>query len=184
MGKVSNNVTKGPGRIAVFIAAAGMLGGAIAGMLNLETNFEIEWFLPDGSYTKDYLDLNRQYFTDGATFSVYTDTSMDIWADRAKLTALDANLRAHVLVDSTAVDNWWTAFTVNNVASPDPGFNDPLNTATDKASMLGLLYDWINTPPPAALGSSPDVVSTSSLQMISSGPIQPARIRRHAWPVG
>lgn len=65
-------ITSVVGAVLTLLVFAGLLAGGIYGSTQLYKDFQLEWFVPEGSYLKDFYSLNEQYFAAGVSFTVYT----------------------------------------------------------------------------------------------------------------
>jgi len=64
---------------------------------------------PEGSYTKKFIDLNDKYFSQGTTFSFYTD-NVDLFAKQAEMNALTSYIVQEPVIKYSTVQNWWANF--------------------------------------------------------------------------
>merc|ERR550532_2714270 len=110
-----------------------MFAVGIAGTANIEKNFKLEWFFPSGSYTKKFIDLNDQYFSEGTTFRFYTN-NVDIYAQQAKMNELTSYIAQISDIKQSTLQNWWPNFRSRPTVS----------TATP-AVFYGELWAWFGT---------------------------------------
>lgn len=56
----------------MLLITAGLLAPGLYGVIHLEQDFDPNWFIPDDTYLKEYLDANDKYFpNDGRSGYVY-----------------------------------------------------------------------------------------------------------------
>lgn len=96
---LSNPAAKG----AVLAAGVGLTVAGIIGATQLETDFNIDWFIPEGNYVKDAQNLRDEYWSgDNLPYAAFTREG-DYFAARNELTALCKAVRDNkwTLADST-----------------------------------------------------------------------------------
>jgi hypothetical protein len=100
------------GNLVVLVCTLGLLGGAVAGLPSLKTDFDIKWFTPDDSMYKDVYDFQEKYFPEGGGFPVYIFTKDGNYASAhsdGSLAALYQRTSTCKWVDRP-VSNWYTEF--------------------------------------------------------------------------
>ena len=56
----------------MLMVTAGLLAFNLYGVINLEQDFDPNWFIPSDSYAKDYIEASEKYFPgDGAPVTIY-----------------------------------------------------------------------------------------------------------------
>ena len=100
-------ITSGTGVVVTLLVFGGLLIAGSLGAGLMYKDFQIEWFVPDDSYVKSYIDLNNQYFKTGKSFTIYTP-SVNYIDKKTEVAALSNYLATSpTLVDQTAgVDDW------------------------------------------------------------------------------
>eukprot|EP00971_Amphidinium_carterae_P267198 5300475-Amphidinium_carterae.1 len=92
--------------VVVFVIVFGL---GVAGIAQLETDSEVEWFFPDDSYVTEYFELNRKYFSKGTEFDVYTN-NVDIFEHREAMSSMSSYISCQSFVQQDIVDDWWAAY--------------------------------------------------------------------------
>jgi predicted RND superfamily exporter protein len=98
--------------VVVAVITAGILAGGIAGMPNLKTDFDMEWFTPDDSYYQDTYDVQEKYFPSGTGYPVYVFTKTGSYYTAHNDRTMDA-LYQRTLDNSwvdRSISNWYTGF--------------------------------------------------------------------------
>jgi hypothetical protein len=109
-GKVGKAISKGIPRAIVLVFFTGLLAAGVVGMINIETNFEFEWFLPEDAYSRDFFALNTEYFGGGVNFDVYT-REMDYFDKQAEMVAINKFLLASPIIDQVeGLGDWHQVF--------------------------------------------------------------------------
>lgn len=76
------------------VVSVALIGVAVSGVLQLETEFKTEWYLPDGSDIKNYVVMDEEYFSnDGLTGAVYVAELADYPAKMADIKKLADSLQ-------------------------------------------------------------------------------------------
>jgi len=115
--------------IAVFFVIF-ILG--IVGLTQMETNFRIEWFFPENSYVKQYVDLNNEYFRAGTTLHVFLK-EVDLFEKQAAMNQVSEYLEVQDFFTPNSAKDWWKAFS---------GRGTP---QTDKTTFWNSLWTWYQT---------------------------------------
>jgi predicted RND superfamily exporter protein len=114
MERFGNFVVKSmPGRVLTIGGFLGMFCVGLSGVGQLQKEFKIEWFFPEGSYFYEYVQYNQRYFQTGESFDVYLN-GVDFFAERAEMTRLAEYLDAQDYIAPDSVDNWWSDFIAAN----------------------------------------------------------------------
>lgn len=75
-------LSKRPAQIVVVILWLGALAAGIVGTSQMRVNADVNDFIPDGSYLKDYFKVNDDYFvTEGASAALYFRSTPDVPID-------------------------------------------------------------------------------------------------------
>ena len=61
------------GRIIMLVIYAILIGGSVYGCINVEINFEINYFIGEESDVWDWFQLNAKYFNTGTITTTYVD---------------------------------------------------------------------------------------------------------------
>ena len=78
------------GRVVVLTVWTILAICAMLGASKLETNFSVEYFIPNGSEAEKYLELDKEYFATGFEATVYMDNAdFDHASARGQYTMLD-----------------------------------------------------------------------------------------------
>lgn len=103
-------VTSVAGMVITFLAFSGLLAAGVYGCTQLYKDFQIEWFVPDGSYLKDFYALNSEYFAAGVSFTVYT-TDIEYFDYQSNFAQLHYRLTNSSFMDTEAgVTDWHHGF--------------------------------------------------------------------------
>ncbi|XP_070562444.1 patched domain-containing protein 3-like isoform X2 [Ptychodera flava] len=120
----ANGLMKLPVKIVVVIAALALLGVNIWGTINLEQEFQFEWFLPEDSYVIDYLDASDTYFpASGLAGDVYL-VDVDYYTEFQALDDLYDQLENNQYI--FAIDSWYEDLRVwiRRQKNSDPAYGD------------------------------------------------------------
>ena len=134
--KFSKVVVVSPvGRAAVFVQYLVIFAVGLAGLAQLEKEFKLEWFFPDGSYVTDFMDLNEEYFSRGQDFTVYSN-GLDMLVDRTTFANTQTYLEIQdFILPGTIRENWYHDFMTT-------GGGEAL--ASDAAAFWSTLHAWCN----------------------------------------
>jgi len=123
------------GRAAVFVQYLVIFAVGLAGLAQLEKEFKLEWFFPDGSYVTDFMDLNEEYFSRGQDFTVYSN-GLDMLVDRTTFANTQTYLEIQdFILPGTIRENWYHDFMTT-------GGGEAL--ASDAAAFWSTLHAWCN----------------------------------------
>lgn len=118
-------ITKKTSAVATLTFFGVMAVFGVVGCANIETEFKLEWFIPDDSYVTQFFDLNELHFKEGEGFSVYTrEIDGGYYAHQATLGDMHDYMTSTKYVDhSQPVSDWQHAFLadVNGGAVHDGG---------------------------------------------------------------
>ena len=67
------NLLTTPGRITMLVIYAILIGGSIYGVINVEINFEFNYFIGEESDVYDWFEQNDKYFNTGSLTTTYVD---------------------------------------------------------------------------------------------------------------
>jgi predicted RND superfamily exporter protein len=111
--KFGNFTVKTPvGKGITLVSFFALLATGLSGVGQLEKEFKIEWFFPEGSYFEEFNQLNMDNFRSGEIFDVYMN-GVDFYAEKEKVDQLSNYLAVQDEIVSSSIDNWWTAFTAD-----------------------------------------------------------------------
>jgi predicted RND superfamily exporter protein len=102
-----------PGTITVLLVTAGLVAGGVAGLPKLKADFDIKWFIPDGSEYKEMYDAMDKYFPTSGGYPVGIYTKSGDYAaahSDGSLTALYTRVSSCSATDR-GIGNWYTDFT-------------------------------------------------------------------------
>lgn len=80
-------ITTQEGKISVLTLWALALAGALYGGINIELNFSMEYFIPNGSVLKGFVDLDIEHFQTGYSIGLFTR------ADQIDITSVETQLQ-------------------------------------------------------------------------------------------
>ena len=69
------NLLTPAGRIIMLVIYAILIGGSIYGVINVEINFEFNYFIGEESDVYDWFQQNDKYFNTGSLTTTYVDNS-------------------------------------------------------------------------------------------------------------
>ncbi|GAQ89032.1 putative Patched family protein [Klebsormidium nitens] len=104
------------GKIVVMAITVGLLVLGVAGAVQVQQNFDGDWFVPQKSYYQDVLKVQKQYFQGNVVpFGVYTKNlaqpPLDYFAHQQELEAISTELKASPYVATIPpVDSWYAAY--------------------------------------------------------------------------
>lgn len=102
------------GKAGVLVVSTALVAIAASQIIDLETNFKIEWFTPDNSFMQDVYDVRDEFFAGtNLPYGVYfqaSDPEADYFANRAGLEAAAAAMRADRWTLDGSVSAWYTDF--------------------------------------------------------------------------
>ncbi|XP_066915627.1 patched domain-containing protein 3-like [Clytia hemisphaerica] len=97
-----------PGKVIVLIAVAGLLGGGLYGMTELEQNFDFVWFLPTDSRPRMFIEKDRIAFPgNGVPGDIYIGR-IDYWKDgHVHMDKIKTALENDKFVSEGTVSSWF-----------------------------------------------------------------------------
>jgi predicted RND superfamily exporter protein len=135
--KFGNFVVKSPvGKGITLVSFLALFAVGVSGVGQLEKEFKIEWFFPEGSYFEEFSQLNTDNFRSGEIFDVYM-SGVDFHAEREQVDKLSSYLAVQEHIVSGSIDNWWTAF-----ASDTPTY-----ASLSRQDFFRALHDWYLAAP-------------------------------------
>mmetsp|Transcript_32054 Transcript_32054/g.73206 ORF Transcript_32054/g.73206 Transcript_32054/m.73206 type:complete len:993 (+) Transcript_32054:28-3006(+) len=137
--RAGEKVLTTPGKITTVVIFSAVFIVGIIGIVQLETDSEVEWFFPDDSYVTEYFELNRKYFSKGTEFDIYTN-SMDIFEHRDTMSSLSSYIACQSFVQQDTVDDWWAAYQ-RHLSSVG------MTMSTERTAFFGEIYAWASTEP-------------------------------------
>merc|ERR1719504_406183 len=93
----------------ISLGFIGLLIVGIIGLVNMKTNWRLEWFMPEDSYVNEFYDLNEKYFQQGEGFNVYQH-GIDVYAKQAELNEMSSYLTDQDFIVPGSAKDWWSAF--------------------------------------------------------------------------
>jgi len=100
-------ITKKKVKYGVLSFFTALTVGGIIGATKMEVDADVNDFIPDGSYLKDYFSDLRTYFARyGDPVEIYTTSSIDILADDSVLRAATAAFRQNEYVVEASISSW------------------------------------------------------------------------------
>ncbi|KAK2157172.1 hypothetical protein LSH36_196g03007 [Paralvinella palmiformis] len=138
------NIIKLPSKICVIISAATLLGVSIWGVLNLEQEFDITWFLPRNSYARKFTEATEYYFPSSGTPAGIYFGDINFYTDYNKLEDMYFELRNNKFVASSTVGSWYYSYRVwmNETSHP---LAPPLLGPEDNFYQLLRIYLFVPT---------------------------------------
>jgi len=107
------------GRVVVLVATVGMLAVAVTGFPKLKTDFDINWFVPDGHMYQDMFDVQDKYFATSGGPPIYIYTKSGDYAaahSDGSLAALYKRTLDCSWVDR-GVGSWYSSFVADTARS-------------------------------------------------------------------
>ncbi|XP_063724453.1 NPC intracellular cholesterol transporter 1-like [Symsagittifera roscoffensis] len=99
-----------PVKIVVVVVALLLFAIGLAGTVQIEQDYQEDWFIPEGNYFYDYIQISKQYFqSDGDEAFVFFG-AVDYYANDEKLLWLPEELGAMPQIASSRIDFWLTAY--------------------------------------------------------------------------
>jgi predicted RND superfamily exporter protein len=132
-----------PGRVLTLGGFLIMFCVGFSGVGQLQKEFKVEWFFPEGSYFEDYVEYNRKFFQTGESFDVYLN-NVDLFGEQDKMTELSDYLGAQEFITPNSIDNWWVDFV---------GANDNYGTL-DRQAFWDAFHEFFLNPANARYQSS------------------------------
>mmetsp|Transcript_10727 Transcript_10727/g.24462 ORF Transcript_10727/g.24462 Transcript_10727/m.24462 type:complete len:986 (-) Transcript_10727:201-3158(-) len=123
-----------PGKIASVVIFLSVFAAGVAGIAQLKTDSEVEWFFPDDSYVTEYFELNRQFFNKGTEFDVYTN-NVDIFEQKEAMTEMSSYIGCQNFIQQDVVDDWWNAFQ-GHLTSTSQVMSE------DRTTFYSQVYSW------------------------------------------
>ena len=118
MGGFARGVTTVAGAVVSLLFFAGLLAAGIYGSTQLYKDFEIEWFVPEGSYLKSFYAQNDFYFQSGVSYTVYTK-AIDYFDAQDSFVQLHHRMATDDYMDVDAgVTDWHHAFMTEMMDDP------------------------------------------------------------------
>jgi len=126
------------GRIFTIVIFTAIFAVGLAGLVQMETEFRLEWFFPSDSYVNKFTDVNDQYFNRGVSFNVYQN-GIDIYSKQSAMKELSSYLTVQDFVVQDSVQDWYAAF--NAYAE------NPLNSCQISSSVqfYACMWKWYST---------------------------------------
>jgi predicted RND superfamily exporter protein len=138
-----------PGKSATLVIFAGVFFAGLSGVVQLQKEFKLEWFFPEGSYVKDFVDLNDAHFGQGQKFTVYGH-DFDLYAKRDKLTDVADYLNAQDFIVGGSVNTWWNIFETSAGSHADAAafYNDLSQWLSGAGSAYISKVKWVDDNDP------------------------------------
>jgi hypothetical protein len=124
-----------PGKAGTLAFWLAVFAVGIGGITQIKKDFKLEWFFPSGSYTKKFIDLNDQYFSEGTTFRFYTN-DVDLFAQQAEMNEFTSYIDQISVIKQSSLQNWWPNFRSRPIVSP---------AGTTHADFYRELWAWFGT---------------------------------------
>ena len=152
--KLAGVVVLLPVKVGIILATLAILAGGVFGAVTLESFFDYNSWIEEGTYLSNYLDYSQAHFpTDGKTSNIYL-TDLDYATDMEDigrlvedLNQLAAEGRENIAPGS--INSWFTAFVpfVNQLRSTEFGDQSlPTFKGYTNASFLTDLSAFLNNP--------------------------------------
>ncbi|XP_046963436.1 NPC intracellular cholesterol transporter 1-like [Vanessa cardui] len=103
-----NIVLTTPGKTIILLFTLGMTCFSVVSILKLEQRFDPKWFIPDGTYYKDFLNVHEYYYPDEGQPATVFLGDMDYSVEFVKLYDMIQVLRNESYV--TEVNTWVETF--------------------------------------------------------------------------
>merc|ERR1719461_1056955 len=97
------------GRLVTLIVWFVVFVVGMAGLTQIKKDFKLEWFFPDGSYVNQFIGNNDKYFSEGTSFSFYTN-NLDIFSKQEEMNELSSYIRQQDPIKTNSIRNWWADF--------------------------------------------------------------------------
>jgi len=131
MGQVT--VKTKPGFVITISFFAILFIVGMSGLFQLEKDFQIEWFIAEGSYLNDVVELNKKYFSSGTQFKVYTK-KVDMFDKQESMNQLSSYMSAQSFILDGTVQDWWRSSRAGSVA-----------VSTDRAAFWDSMWLWYSS---------------------------------------
>lgn len=102
-----NMVLTTPGKIIVILFTVVMASFSVVSVLKLEERFDPKWFIPDGTYYRDYIDVHNFYYVEGQPGVIFLG-EMDYNKEFSKIYDMIQVLRNEPYV--TELNTWVETF--------------------------------------------------------------------------
>lgn len=110
MGKASDIVVRSKlGRVASMLIFVGLFFTGMSGVLQLQKEWRLEWFIPADSYGQDYFRLNDKYFNAGQDFIIYA-TDVDFFEEQASFRELTDYIGIQNFIVQNVTQDWLADF--------------------------------------------------------------------------
>lgn len=114
---IGRQYVRWPVKIVVIVIAVGLLAAGIVGTSQMRVEADVNDFIPEGTYLREWLDVDSDYFqttgTDAGLYFVSTEaTPIDFSTaatQQAMTDAIDAMLAEPVVLESS-LNSWLAAF--------------------------------------------------------------------------
>ncbi|XP_063713445.1 NPC intracellular cholesterol transporter 1-like [Symsagittifera roscoffensis] len=124
-----------PVKIVVVGVAVVLLGFGVWGVVEIEQDYQQEWFIPKGNYFYDYLQIANEYFPDDGWDGYVYMGSIDYYSRKDALLSMESDLGGVRGVTGASLDFWleafydWTAATTNSTYTPYITAGEPSSSA-------------------------------------------------------
>lgn len=129
-----------PVKIFVLLLTTAIVSVNVWGILQLEQNFDPNWYLKENSYPSEYFNAMKQFFPEsGERASIYTGR-IDYVAQRDQLNYMTELLRTNPFIHPNSVSFWYDDFQVWLNRSRQVEFPD------DQATFKELMQEYLFSP--------------------------------------
>ena len=107
MGRLGSGLRHRAVKFFVLIFFTSITAAGIAGCVKMEVDADVNNFIPDGSYLKDWFSDLDTYFTEsGDSVELYSKSTLNLAADDSELRAATAAFKANDFIIGSTVRSW------------------------------------------------------------------------------